>query len=920
MRTDETIVNLIFDAGKGSVSQSAREAVCGEPYGALPKPVRSGYRFEGWYLGDTPVTAETVLDSTEDVRLQARWVRERVQKKKLSSLKRQKVATVVLAGVAVLLLIAWAIVAQLISVYYLTDTYTVDGKEYSDRYTIKREDGVYKMFDSDGNLMPTRENATNVYIAVKSGNQYRVDPETGEYALVAMIDPESLDDYEAAAGAALLLYPEISASYLYDIEVTNEYGTYKFIHTPDGVYIEGFEDAMFSYDTDLYSQLVVGCGWTTVSRKLTNASDVAKLSDGSIDYSVYGLDTPTATYTIRGVLFKKDSDGNDLYSGGKPVVDYKTETVDGNSQQAFRVDPDKTYTVYIGNKTPSRDGYYVRIEGKKSIYILNTLYLEDTALKAVEDMVKPQVVYPVSVNTHSMANNFLLLKLNDGWNSTQFNVDDHERIVALTFEPLELRQYTMDTSFPYRNLDEELMDGYRINDHNAMSVLSNLYSLQYVRCVKLGVTADTLEEYGFDKNAMALQYGIDPDDSDGANTFLNNLLFISTVENENGNYYVASTVFDMIVEIEPYYLPFIRWDVADWYEKYFMQVGISYMQEMTMTFGDQTYNFSFNHDQAYCYYVAEVDGVKTLNPVDLSNGYLERSGTKLYYKTSAGEVYEVNAQINFDTVERITYREAVLNPKKENVIYTLETYYYQNSQGQKIRVTPDFVNNDIVRRDGVLYFVGTVNGQKVDIAVNRQFGEPVYRYKEGLEATVTVAANNPQVSCDQYLKNDGVLDYTVKDPYQSDVTGETLYEMVSAEQNYSRLHLALLNYVLEGDVKEKDLLERYGMTVSQFIDANDPTATIRILAEDQAKFFNGYYYYDSELGEDVLVHTENKVWNVEFKFYQYTDQKAILTVRVLDEDGDPVSSEYGRFYVSASFLETLHGYVEDLLNERVIPD
>ncbi len=922
MRTEETIVNLIFDAGKGSVAQSAREAVCGEPYGTLPTPVRAGYRFDGWYLGDTRVTAETVLDSADDVRLQARWVRERANKKKASSLKRQKWAVVALAATAVVLLIAWAIVAQLISVYYLTDTYTVDGKEYSDRYTIKREDGVYKMFDSDGTLMPTRENAPNVYIAAKSGNQYSINPDTGEYRLIAIVDPDTLDDYEAAAGTALLLYPEISSSYVFDIEVTNEHGTYKFVHTPKGTYIEGFEDALFSYDTDLYARLIVGCGWTTASRKLTKAADVAKLADGSIDYSVYGLDTPTASYTIRGVLFKKDDSGNDLYSGGKPVVDYKTETNDdGSTYQSFKPDPDKNYTVHIGNLTPSRDGYYVRIEGKNSIYILGAGYLKSTVMVPVESMVKPQAVYAVSVNTHSMADNFMLRVLDDGWmNIKDYNISDSELIVALSYEPLELRQYTMNTSFPYVNFGVNLMDGYRINASRAQEILGLFFSLECERCVKLGVNADTLKEFGFDENVMMLQYGVDVDESDGVNTFLTNSLFISTVKNENGNYYVASTTFDMIVEVEPYYLPFIEWDTADWYEEYFMQISLSYLKGLSLTIGDQSYDFSFSHDRSYCYYVTEENGVKMLKAVDLSNGYLEESGTKLYYKTSSGETYEVTARIDFDTVENVSYRDAMMNPKKGNIIYMEEIYYYVNAKGQNVRVRPDFVNNDIVRRDDVLCFVGTLNGQSVDIAVNRQFGEPIYRHKEGLETVVTVATSNPQISSPQYSKNNGLLDYTIKEEYRSDTTGETLYEMISAETNYSRLHLALVNFTLEGDVKEKDIMDRYGMTVDQFIASRQPTATIRLQSEDQAKFFNGYVYYDDEIGEDVRAHTENEIWNVEINFYRYTDNKAIVTLRMLDENGNAVGQEYGRFYVKADFLDTLHGYVEDLLNERVIPD
>ena len=71
MRTEEIIVNIIFDAGKGSTPVQSREGVSGRPYGELPRPSRPGYRFDGWYLGDQPVTAGSILEATEDVRLTA---------------------------------------------------------------------------------------------------------------------------------------------------------------------------------------------------------------------------------------------------------------------------------------------------------------------------------------------------------------------------------------------------------------------------------------------------------------------------------------------------------------------------------------------------------------------------------------------------------------------------------------------------------------------------------------------------------------------------------------------------------------------------------------------------------------------------------------------------------------------------------
>ena len=49
MRIEELVVNIIFDAGKGTTPVSSREGTVGKPFGDLPKPSRSGYAFEGWY-------------------------------------------------------------------------------------------------------------------------------------------------------------------------------------------------------------------------------------------------------------------------------------------------------------------------------------------------------------------------------------------------------------------------------------------------------------------------------------------------------------------------------------------------------------------------------------------------------------------------------------------------------------------------------------------------------------------------------------------------------------------------------------------------------------------------------------------------------------------------------------------------------
>ena len=217
-----TIINVRFDANRGSVSQLSREGVVGESFGPLPTPVRRGYTFQGWYCGDVLIHSDSIIEADEDIRLVARWEKSApASDKKRSMLKRQKTAIVVLAAVAVALIITFIIVAQLIAIYSFVDTYTVDGVEHSDKYYVKRLDGVYKLFDADGNLMDTNGQSDNVFIARGSGNQYKIDPKTGEHTLRAVVDAE---DGEYGSGSILLMFPQVRSEYLYSIEMKNEQG------------------------------------------------------------------------------------------------------------------------------------------------------------------------------------------------------------------------------------------------------------------------------------------------------------------------------------------------------------------------------------------------------------------------------------------------------------------------------------------------------------------------------------------------------------------------------------------------------------------------------------------------------------------------------------------------------------------------
>ena len=920
-----TIINLIFDANRGNVSQLSREGRVGEPFGKLPTPTRRGYAFCGWYYGDVLVEPDAIIETDEDIRLVARWEKAAsATDKKRSMLKKQKIAIVALAAVAIVLIITFVIVAQLIAIYSFVDTYTVDGVEHSDKYYIKRQDGVYKLFDADGNLMDTNGVLDNVFIAKGSGNQYKIDPDTGEHTLRALVDAE---DGEYSSGTILLMFPQVRSEYLHSITMKNDQGgDYTVYRTAGGIKVKEFEKSNLEFDQDLFAQLCFSCGYMMANRKMgANSTDplIPRLEDGTIDYSVYGLDTPQATYTIRGVLFKKNADGTDMYQNGKYVIDYDE---DGNPKP----DPEKTYTVHVGDPILSGAGYYVRLEGRGSVYIVTTDYIESTILQPIEELVVPRAVYPVSVTYHSMGKDFLLGHL-PTWQDSKIEL---ETLVSFTYSELEERINTMNSTRPYLP-GISVMSGYNINENSAISVFETFYSIECIACRKIGLTAETMAEFGLDKDVYYLTYKTFTGnlDENGDKLYAQNELFISQKTPE-GTYYVAAVPFDMIVEVDQYYLSFLEWDYMKWYNEAFIFHNVAYVRDIKFEFNgeafdlptDKTYDFSLDNSLSYAYYVNEKNEFKGVN---LSEGKVYIEGGKKVYKIK-GKTYDIVAEVDLDEATVVSNKEIVLDPTMTDVVYVQESYYYVNDAGENVTVSPDYITKTIeyeIERDengkylgGHYFYVDLSRNER--IRVTRSLGDPVYRYTykgNTYEATLGVSASGLLVSC-----NGELLEYNITNSGMGDA-GVQEYETITATDNFRKLHLQLLYFSLMGDVDPVEFEAAMGMSVEEYLASGDkkPIATISTHVEDYARALNGYTYYD-ENGDELRYYDENISQYFEYKFYQYSDWKVLVTVELYtkNENGEFVTNSpdgvVGKFYASTAILEKLVGDIERFLNAEVI--
>lgn len=69
-----SVINVVFDANGGEVSETSKEVYYGEAFGELPVPTREDYDFIGWYNeNNEEITAESVVSVLADITLTAKW-------------------------------------------------------------------------------------------------------------------------------------------------------------------------------------------------------------------------------------------------------------------------------------------------------------------------------------------------------------------------------------------------------------------------------------------------------------------------------------------------------------------------------------------------------------------------------------------------------------------------------------------------------------------------------------------------------------------------------------------------------------------------------------------------------------------------------------------------------------------------------
>lgn len=513
------------------------------------------------------------------------------QKKRRTSLQRQRLAVIITLCVVVVLAVAFGIIHYFTSRVVFRD---VDGTKYfirekrvevTDAYGKTFKDKRWVMLDGDGNRLPQNENAN---YETPLGTIVSVDYETGKYTVVAAYiisnGEAAAYDYELAT-YDVLLYPKLTTGTITSIEVQNKNGSYTFVATEKGTLeIKGHEGLPY-IDSVMIDTLVELTGNAKALKRInvTEAYNEKSKEYKSLEgfrnngYAEYGLSEDPA-----------HADIDESYFEGYFII--KGTDAKGNAVE---------HKVIIGNQILSGAGYYVRYAGRDEVYVLRQLEeLESqqstfsaTLLGTLEDYVTPMIITPMDSNRYFDVSDFTLSKYNE-------SMGEFVKVVQFSYIPIQIRDGGFDTHLPYHATKDSPLSGYRINSFNADDCLQSIQSIAPFRTVKLyseypgeGDDPDMnvkrfIAEYCGGQAAFAI--GFTYHDARDEKTYepiadksYPNQIWISPKNQETNSYYLFNATYNMVVECSVAYLGFLDWEQLQWVESYiFSGNNIAFLKKL----------------------------------------------------------------------------------------------------------------------------------------------------------------------------------------------------------------------------------------------------------------------------------------------------------------------------------------------------
>lgn len=372
-----------------------------------------------------------------------------------------------------------------------------------------------------------------------------------EEAPTAVYTPIWKSEVESINGR-VLMYPHYERDNINKISVHNpknnkfgeqyvDWGFYRYTgpeENKDGLtvgefYLQNYEYAPF--DSTALANMVVAAGYTLAT---------ARVEDHCTDFSRYGLD----------------------YAIAEDALSVTMETADG-----------KTFVYYIGDKTPSGGGYYVRVVGedtllstgevmnRDSVYILAPTNLEAAILLCPTELVTPTLTLPFDTQSTELMESFRIWK-----NDPQYIVEetDKEGNVTKKLKPAVYLKPIKDTTDPF-TLFSGLGIYYSVSHpgyfssirFEALTSLFTDFAGEEVLELATLLTNDEGEEYYGFTDEIRKKYYLDNPQYTVCYRYqeIDNYVYFSNLQ-EDSYFYAYSLTFNTINKVTLEQAYFLLWD------------------------------------------------------------------------------------------------------------------------------------------------------------------------------------------------------------------------------------------------------------------------------------------------------------------------------------------------------------------------
>lgn len=374
---------------------------------------------------------------------------------------------------------------------------------------------------------------------------------------------------EMSSGRPFVIDP-VEVDLVTGIKVENEFGGFNYYKGEDGqFYFEGAE-AMF-YDQT--SDWMKG----TEGQDLSNLMDSVSMVDSLVNLMRYMLSTEEVVGYDKDNLAVYGLDGR-----GKAAVtlSYLNEKNEVESE-----------TVFFGSPTVSGNGYYVMVEGRDALYILQDTYITRCIFTDVKSYLLPQVAPPVSATAYVDVLELTIKKKGETFASIRDLTDEEYKQAGELF--------THVFTSP---------EGYYPSTDNLQILLENFVSFTGESVVEYGI-AERLQDPQQREEVQKLFRHYSLTDSENRWVYelyykypsFNTTVYVSEklkVEQTDANaeaqyiYYVYSPDFDVIVEFDAADLDFVEWDLLKILDNHSFSVSIDHVNTIELSYDNTNAKFT----------------------------------------------------------------------------------------------------------------------------------------------------------------------------------------------------------------------------------------------------------------------------------------------------------------------------------------